>query len=396
MDCPIITSRLDNDFYAFTMGQLIWCHTRGVNVKYKFFNRGVLLNPSLLAKLQEQIDHCLSLKFSIEEIDYLESLNIFKSGYLAWLALDSRMPNVHCWVQDDSIQIEYEGPWASSVFWETSLLAIITELYMESQGYDINEGISRFHDKSYLLGENPGVRIMEFGSRRRASRSMQQYILMALMKYNAKNLLGTSNVMFAKELGLKPMGTMAHQLFMVMTALAKSNPGRLNWLFDGTGTILDLFENLYGDHPEMLIYLPDTYGTLTGLACMSKERASSWAGVRQDSGSPEQVIDNILYWYAKQGIDPRTKLIAPSDGLTVPNAIHLYSKYGEMCNMAFGIGTSLTNDVNTPAPNFVIKPAFANGYPCVKLSDANGKITGDSGLVAEYQAAALDVQRGSL
>jgi nicotinate phosphoribosyltransferase len=66
-----------------------------------------------------------------------------------------------------------------------------------------------------------------------------------------------------------------------------------------------------------------------------------------------------------------------SDGLTIPKTIGLFERFNGRCQLAFGIGTNLTNDLGNPPEHvplqIVIKMTRCNGQPVAKLSDTPGK-----------------------
>jgi nicotinate phosphoribosyltransferase len=62
-----------------------------------------------------------------------------------------------------------------------------------------------------------------------------------------------------------------------------------------------------------------------------------------------------------------------SDQLDVPLAIRLFEHFRGRSQVAFGIGTNLTNDVGHPALSIVIKMTRCNGQPVAKISDEPSK-----------------------
>jgi nicotinate phosphoribosyltransferase len=374
----IIASRLDNDFYNFTMGQLAWRYFADVEVSYKLTQRDDFdLTKIDLGRLVAEIERVQHLGFTVDEIDYLRSLDTFNINYLNWLAMDHQLPPVKLTVEDGQVSLTYKGSWADAIFWETPLLAIVSELGMQAKmvgsvkAHLLNvESHDRLEDKIILLADHEDVKFMEFGTRRRFSYEWQEYVIQRMRAELPDQVLGTSNVHIARVHGFKPLGTMAHQLFMVATALS-ADPER------ATNTVLNLFEADFGHRPELLTYLPDTYGTDAGLRYFTAERAERWAGIRQDSGEPFEIVQKILDFYWANDIDSTTKTLIPSDGLDIPTAIRLQQTFGQHCKMVFGIGTNLTNDTGLKPLNIVVKPERANGEHCVKLSDTPGKVTGD-------------------
>ena len=66
-----------------------------------------------------------------------------------------------------------------------------------------------------------------------------------------------------------------------------------------------------------------------------------------------------------------------SDGLTIPKTIELFKRFNGRCQLAFGIGTNLTNDLGSPPEHvplqIVVKMTRCKGQPVAKLSDTPGK-----------------------
>ena len=96
-------------------------------------------------------------------------------------------------------------------------------------------------------------------------------------------------------------------------------------------------------------------------------------GARHDSGDPFAWGERLLDHYRKNRVDPLTKTLIFSDALTVPRTIELYQQFRGRCQLAFGIGTNLTNDLGYEPLQVVIKMTRCNDQPVAKVSDAPGK-----------------------
>jgi len=94
---------------------------------------------------------------------------------------------------------------------------------------------------------------------------------------------------------------------------------------------------------------------------------------RHDSGAPFSWGERVLQHYRDNRVDPLSKGLIFSDSLTVPRIIELYERFHGRCQLAFGIGTDLTNDLGYEPLQIVIKMTRCNGQPVAKLSDAPGK-----------------------
>ena len=51
-----------------------------------FFRQNEIITYSVFAGLEQAIDYVVNLKFGKEEIDYLDSLNLFDKGFLEYLS----------------------------------------------------------------------------------------------------------------------------------------------------------------------------------------------------------------------------------------------------------------------------------------------------------------------
>jgi nicotinate phosphoribosyltransferase len=386
---PIIVSRLDNDFYQWTMSQLAWRHFAGVNVSYQLINRRPSIKLAELIDMDElhaQIEQARQLRYTEAEIGYLRELGLFEPAYLDFLA-SFQLPAITLSNQGGQLALRYSGPWAAAVFWETPLLAIVNELYHRARpGEGRLLALPRLEDKMARLGKEPAVRFTEFGSRRRYSRAWQAEVTRRLQATLPQQLLGTSNLALAKELGLSPSGTMAHQLFMVTAAL-RVEQGDPDPIFTAQEEVLERWEADYHDWRDgaLLTALPDTFGTANFLDHFGN-RAKRWHWLRQDSGRPEQFMEQLFLPFCR-----RHQLnlgVIFSDGLTVEDMIKLARLYGQSVPVRFGWGTNLTNDAGEPPLPLVIKPYEANGQPAVKLSDDADKASGPASAVALYRRLA--------
>ena len=199
-----------------------------------------------------------------------------------------------------------------------------------------------------------------------------------------ENLIGTSNVAWAHELGIAPIGSYAHEMDMVYAGLADRPGGDLR---GSHAQMLDDWHALYGDNVS--IALTDTFGSAFFFDALTTEQGEQWQGLRHDSGDPFAFGETAISWYEAHGIDPRQKTLLFSDGLDLPTIVELNDRFKGRAKLAFGVGTNLTNDLGVPPLNVVMKATSVNGVPTVKLSDDAGKHIGPAGKVAEYVDAFL-------
>jgi nicotinate phosphoribosyltransferase len=372
-------SLLDNDHYQFTMSQYAWLHHRSRSVRYLFRNRtfAVGLGDVLdLDALHARLDELTGSTFSPDDVERLRRLGIFTDGYLE--ALPSvRLPEVELDVRDGHLELAYEGPWHEAIFLETPVLAAVTELFHEQFQASPLEGERRLDAKIRHLRDNPELRFMEFGTRRRYSGAWQHHVLERLLSEVPGAVLGTSNVGLATEFGIPSLGTMAHQLFMVVAALETRHGGPT--LAESAAGVLDQWAALY---PGLRTLLPDTYTTPYLLPRI--DRFAPWPSVRLDSGDPMTFGEMVLDWWHRNGEDPRQHGILFSDALDLRAMSVLHDAFGQRTQVTFGWGTNLTNDLGFEALSLVIKPDRVDGLPCVKLSDNLAKATGPRDEIARY------------
>ena len=221
-----------------------------------------------------------------------------------------------------------------------------------------------------------GVKIAEFGTRRRHSYQVHQLIVNALKDYYGSCYVGTSNVHFAMTTGVKPIGTHAHEWFMYHGA-------RFGFrLANQVG--LDRWVNAY--HGDLGIALTDTYTTDVFFQYFNMKLAKLFDGVRHDSGDPVEFAEKVIAHYRKFDIDPLSKTIIFSDGLNLEKVQRIVEATQGKIGISFGIGTNLTNDTGLKPMNIVIKlvSVAEPDLPwtnVIKLSDDKGKHTGDAKII---------------
>ncbi len=389
-NAPIVTSILDNDFYQFTMGQFAFRRYADVPVKYVFKNRtkGVNLAEVIDERdLRRELDAVKGLYATEAELEYLRAIKnngkgLFEEDYLNFLR-NPQLPNYKLTRQNGDYALEFEGPWASGIYWETPALAVVNELYTravtKNPAETQTEGRKRLEEKIQTLQENPDIRFMEFGTRRRFSRDWQEYVVAELKEKVPAQMIGTSNVYLAMKLGLKALGTNAHQAFMILSGINNENDQTLK---KSHNKFLQEWWTDYGY--DLSIALTDTYGTEFFFRDFTEEQGRHWKGLRQDSGDAAEFAEKQIAFYQERRIDPKTKLFVPSDGLDLEKIRYLTKRFSDRINVVAGWGTNLTNDLGPKALSMVIKAAEANGHGLVKLSDNPAKATGKQRDVERY------------
>lgn len=418
---PIVRSRLEPDFYKFTMGQLIWRKYCQVPVTFAFRNRtpqAVLGRDLDLGELREQLDHARSLSFTNSELHYLRGTNeyqdrMFAEDYLEYLRT-LRLPPYQLERRGDDLFLEFTGPWGEVTYWETIALSIVNEVYsrtllrtrtrFEREAIHA-EGVRRLRDTIATLRDHPAIVFSDFGTRRRFSAAWQHYVDETLRdELNGGDVqgrfLGTSNTYSAMTAGLVPMGTSAHELPMVLAGLLDTGDDDPQWLERAQRQVVDDWWDQYGW--GLSIFLPDTFGTDLFLRVVTEDDLVRWKGFRWDSGDLFAFASRIVAAYRQAGVSPADKMLVASDALDLPLMIEAQARLGHVLRVSYGWGTGLTNDLlerrmidgHWFGPmSLVVKPTRANGRGLVKLSDNPAKASGAAQDVLRYKRAARYTDR---
>jgi nicotinate phosphoribosyltransferase len=345
----------------------------GVPATYGFVNR----NPSntfdeaFHARLRREIESMADLALTREEQAWLEAncpyLGPLYVGYLRGYRFDPS--EVATAIVDGQLRMTIAGPWERTILWEVPLLALVSELSFagkhggEDPGRFRAEQVARFHEKADALAR---ILFADFGTRRRRSRLVHEWCVETM--HGKPGFVGTSNVWLAMRCGTRPIGTMAHEWVMGVSAL--------EGLRHANRHSLRGWANVYGG--RLGIALTDTFGTEAFWRDFDHFLARLYDGVRHDSGDPIAFGERAIAAYQALGIDPMTRWLIFSDGLDVAKSLEIADHFRGRARVSFGIGTHFTNDVpGQKALNIVIKLRTCAGIPVVKLSDEPGKAIGD-------------------
>jgi nicotinate phosphoribosyltransferase len=371
----IIRDFTDNDLYKFTTMNAIQKKFPQAEVIYKFINRGKTVFPEGFAEaLRQEVDAMKSLCLSKDAEAYIRKRCYFFDPVFIDLIKGFRFnPEEVCIRQTGGdLDIEIEGLWYRTVLWEVPLMALISELYFKLTHQMADDYEARAIEKAKMFADL-GAYISEFGTRRRFSFEVQSRVVEILKAHLNTKLQGTSNLFLAMKHQLTPMGTHPHEWFMYHGAhfgYRKANEIAMeNWV--------EVYQGNLG------IALTDTFTTDNFLECFNTKYAKLYDGVRWDSGDPMVFTDRVLQHYSANRIDPKSKKIVYSDALDIEKVKAIKAHVNGRINDSYGIGTYLTNDVGVKPMNMVIKLIAAKPHgnmkyiPTVKLSDSEGKHTGD-------------------
>ncbi|MBJ6121442.1 nicotinate phosphoribosyltransferase [Sphingomonas mollis] len=412
---PIVRSLLDTDFYKLLMLQMIRHLYPDVQATFALINRtkAVRLADDIdEGELRAQLDHARTVRFTKKELIWLAGnsfagqARIFEPDFIAWLA-GFQLPDYDLRRVEGQFELRFAGPWAHTTMWEIPALTIINELRSRAATRDMGRftldvlyarAKAKLWDKVERLRALPDLVISDFGTRRRHGFLWQRWCVEALKEGLGSRFIGTSNVLLAMDNDLEAIGTNAHELPMVLAALADSDEG----VAAAPYRVLDDWRRHYAGN--LLIVLPDAFGTASFLA-QAPDWVADWTGFRPDSAPPIVGGEQIIRWWQAHGRDPATKLLIFSDGMDVDSIEATYRHFHGRVRMSFGWGTNLTNDFRGCAPDatgglepisLVAKVVTVDGRPAVKLSDNPAKATGEPAEIARYLRIFGEEGRSSL
>lgn len=399
---PIVRSLIDTDFYKLLMCQSIFRNKPDTNVVFSLINRSTRVRLAELideGELREQLDHVRTISLARGESTWLRGntfygkRQMFRSDFMEWFE-GLRLPAYHLEKRDGQFELTFEGRWPEVMLWEIPALAVLMELRSRAvlKAMDKFElqilyarAMTRLWEKIERLRKIEGLRIADFGTRRRHGFLWQDWCVQAMQEGLGSKFAGTSNCRIAMRRDIEAIGTNAHELPMIYSALANTDEELRQAPYR---VLADWHEEHDGN---LRIILPDTYGT-EGFLKNAPDWLAGWTGIRIDSGDPAKGAETAIRWWKERGEDPRQKLVIFSDGLDVDMIERLYAQFNGRVKVSFGWGTMLTNDFrglvagDALAPfSLVCKALSANGRPTVKLSDNPAKAMGPKDEVERYK-----------
>ena len=399
---PIVRSLIDTDFYKLLMCQSVFRNKPDTTVTFSLINRTTAIRLADLVdegELREQLDHIRSLSLSRGESTWMRGntfygkRQMFSPEFMDWFE-HLRLPPYHLEKHDGQYELTFEGKWPEVMLWEIPALAVLMELrgraVLGTMGkFELQvlyaRAMTKLWEKVERLREIDGLRLADFGTRRRHSYLWQDWCVQAMLEGLGDKFVGTSNCRIAMQRDIEAIGTNAHELPMVYSALAEDDAALARAPYD-------VLSDWHAEHDGNLrIILPDTYGT-RGFLDRAPDWLAGWTGIRIDSGDPAEGAETAIRWWQSRGEDPASKLVIFSDGLDVDKIIALQAQFAGRVRVSFGWGTMLTNDFtglvkgDALAPfSLVCKAVAANGRPTVKLSDNPRKAMGPADEVARYK-----------
>lgn len=337
------------DLYELTMAEVYFRRGMDKPATFSLFireypkDRGYFVS----AGLEDLLDLLESIRFSAEDIDYLESTGFFSDGFLEYLAgfrftgEVAAIPEGRLFFKDEPV-VEVTAPIIEAQLVET---AVINTIHLQTM---------MATKAARCVHAARGRGIVDFALRR--TQGAEAGMAVARTGYIA-GMKATSNVLAGKRYGIPVSGTMAHSFITS---------------FKEEIDAFRAFAEIFGDRTVLLI---DTYETITGaqkaveVAREMKEKGQKLRGVRLDSGdmaSLSREVRNVLdredfedvSIFASGGFDEFKIEQCLGDG----GAIN-----------AFGVGTKNGVSADAPYSDMAYKLVQYDDRPVMKLS--SGKKT---------------------
>jgi nicotinate phosphoribosyltransferase len=341
---PLLT-----DLYQLNMIQAYLEHGQTKTAVFEFFVRKLPARRGFLiaAGLAQALDFLESLRFSPEELDWLEKSGRFGKGLLDYLSGFRFTGDVHAMSE-------------GTVFFANEPILRVTAPLPEAQLVETRL-INILHYQSLIAAKAarmvlcaPGKLLVDFGLRR--AHGADAGLLAARASYIA-GFAGTATMLAGKLFGIPIYGTMAHSFVQA---------------YDSE---LSAFETFAHSRPENLILLIDTYDTeaaarkVVSLAPRLKAAGITLRGLRLDSGDLIALSKSVRRILDTGGLSDVT--IFASGGLDEDELAKMVAQGAPIDG--FGIGTSLTTSSDVPALDCAYKLQEYAGLPRRKRS--TGKAT---------------------
>ncbi|MDV3049701.1 MAG: nicotinate phosphoribosyltransferase [Planktomarina sp.] len=399
---PIVRSLIDTDFYKLLMCQSVFRNKPNTQVTFSLINRSNEIRLAELVdegELREQLDHVRSLSLARGESTWMRGntfygkRQMFTPEFMDWFET-LHLPDYHLEKYKGQYNLTFEGSWPEVMLWEIPVLSVLMELRGRAvlgkmRRFELQilyaRGMAKLWEKIERLRNIDNLRLADFGTRRRHSFLWQDWTVQAMTEGLGEKFIGTSNCLIAKNRDLAAIGTNAHELPMIYSALAATDEALRKAPYE-------VMSDWHEEHDGNLrVILPDTYGT-QGFLDNAPDWLAKWTGIRIDSGDPISGAEAAIKWWKTRGEDPKKKLVIFSDGLDVEKIVELQALFEGRVRVSFGWGTLLTNDFRGLVSNDALKPfslvckvVSADGRPTVKLSDNPNKATGPKEEIERYK-----------
>jgi len=339
---------LFTDLYELTMAAGYYFRGMSGSATFSLFARDCTeRNFFVAAGLEDVLEELSTLRFSTDDLTYLESTGLFSADFLSHLK-ETRftgevraMPEGTIFFPDEPV-LEVTAPIIEAQIVETYLLNTVG-----FQTLIASKAARCVHAAA-------GRPLIDFSLRRTQGRDGG--LKVARSAYLA-GFSGTSNVLAGRRYGIPVSGTMAHSF--IQTFLDEE---------DAYSAFAEAF-------PENSVFLIDTYDTLEGARLAARvgtamgQRGASLKGVRLDSGDMTGLSRQVRRILDRAGL-PDVQIYASSgfDEFKISEVLDNGAPID-----AFGVGTKMGVSADAPYLDVVYKLVRFDGRDVRKLSP--GKVT---------------------
>jgi nicotinate phosphoribosyltransferase len=316
------------------------------------------------AGLEDVLRYLQNLRFTPDDLAYLEYLGLFKKDFLAHLENFCFSGDVYAVPEGRLVFanepiLEIEAPLIEAQIVET---VVINAVNLQTM---IATKASRCY---HAAGPR---KLVDFSLRR--TQGIDAGLKVARASFIG-GFVGTSNVLAGKLYGLPVFGTMAHSFVTT---------------FDSE---IDSFRAFARTFPHNTVLLVDTYDTIGGAIKAARvgkemaERGESLRGVRLDSGPIAGLSKKVRQILVEAGLGDATIF---ASGAFDEHKIRQAVRWGADVD-AFGVGTKMGVSADAPYLDLAYKMVEYSGRPVLKLSP--GKAT----LAAKKQVFRLSTPAGKM
>lgn len=346
------------DFYQLTMvGGYVLQGKKDQQANFDYFFRSIPDDGGycVLAGLADVIDYIQRLKFTQEDLSYLESLHVFPKKVLSYLRHFKFTGDM--WAIPEGTVVfpneplmRVEAPLAEAQLIESTLLNVMNfQTLIATKGARV----------TWAANGDP---VFDFGLRRAHG---PDGALMASRASYIGGVDGTSNVLAGRLYGIPVRGTHAH-----------------SWV-ESFPRELDAFRAYAKVYPDSCLLLADTYDTLRSgvphaiqVGHELREKGHELWGIRLDSGDLTYLSKEARRMLDEAGF-PDAAIVASSD--LDEWIVETLKRQGARVDF-WGVGTRLVTSFSCPALGGVYKlTALSDGeermVPKIKRSDNPEKIT---------------------
>jgi nicotinate phosphoribosyltransferase len=354
------------DLYELTMAASYFDHEMFEPATFSLFIRNY--PPSrryfVSAGLADVLSYLQDLKFTPEDLEYLEETELFKPEFLSYLEKFRfrgdlyAVPEGRLFFVNEPV-LEVTASLIEAQIVETFIINIVNFQSM------IATKASRCIHAAWPR------KLVDFSLRRTHGADAGLKVARASF---IGGFIGTSNVLAGKIYGIPIFGTMAHSF---ITSFEDE---------------LDAFRAFAYTFPEDTVLLVDTYDTLSGTriaAEVGKEMAldgMELKGVRLDSGDIARLSKDVRGILRKEGLTETT--IFASGGFDEYKIKRVLDQGGDIDS--FGVGTKMGVSADAPYFDMAYKMVQYAGRPVLKLS--LGKMT----LASDKQVFRFTTAKGKL